>query len=1231
MPATKKYTSRFADCRRKLLESVRCSIDFSSWQGRAAMNKLSFILRVIGFAIALATCADASADDANQPANTTNVQQAVAALSQFPAWRHLDTNWLRAVESATADGPEMNVDVSVVSADGQPVAGAVVALQESIFEAEARVSLISEPFQPVRAVAVTRADGSCRFDAVPMTPAAAGKYGRIKAYVVIAHPTHGFDFFPLFRTSRGQRAEVTMREQVSMQVVVRGASRPQEVRVIKFDLRPELVYGRSGFFADAVFSPRAVVNEQGAVVNEQGAVVNEQGAVVNEQGAVVNEQELGKFASLPIEQFVGLEVRDQEGWKTTGIKPLLPTNSKLAVIDLSEPAQQVPVRFIDPVRGRPISNVSIERWKRPQQISGDDGLLVIRPAFAERMFRLGQVDKLRFTVEPPARFVREDILEYPHRIGSRPASFQLTPATIVPGRVVDAKTGAGIPNVVVQSQRPNVRPGGVTSQYHAVAVSDDSGSFELSAPPGRQTISVAAPVAGFLQPREQRVSVVIGKPVKQQTIRLTRAEPIRGRIVDQDGNAVAGAEVICHSGARTIRYRGGLPVDATIASGRTDDDGEFAIDRPQGRYDSLMIKAFADNRQSRDALIDFDPTSNRPIEVDLELSLGEQARRVELVGIVLKDGKPWVGAEVTADPPLNDRRQGVVHQGRISDRGSSQLGEATTDEHGRYRMFVEVSDHTAVRIGVRSDQWFRSVPKKFVTLSGSRIEVPPIEIREKAGDKTIKGVVVDPLGLPVAGLRVAANRQRTFYPDSRTPRDNPHRVTTNAKGEFKLRELYDGLVEIVVSPTEIPSKYAVSSVSSIPAGESNMRIVFDRSLSQVPELIEPVTKVAFSESARRIDFRADGNSLDPSTRISGVVVDQNGTPVADAIVRVFCVTPRDSVAQYNPLRHPACQLVTKTNSQGQFAIGPFPAGSKVRIAAGAVGLSARVTEFLSLGEQGANVEIKLTRIDPALPAMKTTHQLIDALGKPVPGAIVATSYQYYADVLKFSSDTGPCVLTDAQGNFGFPTVAGVDYMTVGAIPIVGPASVIRNDYSHRKYPLANPMSIRGRVVAGNGQPIGGFIVQVHNDRTVGVVRVATAGDGTFHIDDLPCGEEYSLSGSAVSQPKHSLLKRRFVCAPRQELNFGDLIAIPSTELTVKFVPAAGKKIPPDLSVQIGSTRITVPADGNVVFPSVAPGSVNMKINGSVSIARTVPPLQKTYGTTFAINAIETELVVVHLQ
>ena len=203
-------------------------------------------------------------------------------------------------------------------------------------------------------------------------------------------------------------------------------------------------------------------------------------------------------------------------------------------------------------------------------------------------------------------------------------------------------------------------------------------------------------------------------------------------------------------------------------------------------------------------------------------------------------------------------------------------------------------------------------------------------------------------------------------------------------------------------------------------------------------------------------------------------------------------------------------------------------------------------------------------------------------------------------------------------------------MTVAAISIVGPASVIRNDYSHRKYLLANPMSIRGRVVDGNGQAIAGFIVQVQNDRTVGLMRVATAGDGTFRIDDLPCGEECLLSGWSSSQPKHSLLKRRFACALRQELNFGDLIAIPSTPLAVRIVPAAGKTIPPDLRFE--SDRLASRSQQTAIsyFPRWVQDR-RMKITGRCPLLAPCRRCKKLSAPRSPSTARLTELVEVHLE
>ncbi|MEM1069651.1 MAG: carboxypeptidase regulatory-like domain-containing protein [Planctomycetota bacterium] len=1169
------------------------------------MNYLIVLRQLLSLTIFVLTlCGRLSADELAPSVIAPGVSNAIEVLSQSAAWNHLDPDWLASVEAATADGPELNVLVQLVSADGQPITGAVVAIQESIYEAASRVSLQAKPFQPVRAISVTNENGICRFDAVATTLPGTESHGRIKAYVVIAHPKYGFDYYPLFRTSRDQRAEITMRRQVSLPAVVRGGAQPQEIRVTRLGQSEASILGRRGFVADAMFAPRASVDPQGQ----------------------------GTFESLPVDQFIGFQVRDERGWSSTVLRGLVSANAELAEIDLRDATVRGQIQFIDPLTGKPISNVSVDRWKHPQQISDDEGRITIRPSLPEKVFHLGGVAKLQFNIEPPPRFVRESVLQYPHRSGSGTQPYYLIPATTMSGRVVDAKTGEGISSVVVQSIMRRQRPGGIISQFHAVAVSKEDGSFSLSVPPGRQTLSVATPVPGYLQPREQRVSIIDGKFVKQQTIRLTPAEPIRGRIVDSDGKPVTGAEVICHSGDRVFgRYRAGIPLEATIAVGLTDEDGEFAIDRPTGQYNSLMVKAFADDRQSRDALIDFDPESNRPLEVDLELSLGEPSRRVELVGRVLKDGAAWHGAIVTADPPLNHRRQGASHLGRSNDRGTSQLGETTTDERGRYQLFVDVSDFETIRIGIRAGRRVQSTTKKFVRISGSRIEVPQIEIREKPGDQTIKGIVVDPSGLPVANVRVSAQQQRAFASDLRNWKDNPHSVMTNTRGEFTLRELYDGPVEVVVSPANVPTRYAVLSELLINAGEQNAEVIFDRSLSRIPKMITPLETRSLTLSDERIDFRADGGSLDPATRVRGVVVDQRGKPVDDAIVRVFCVMPSDLVSNNNPLAHPACRIATKTNSQGQFEIGPFPRLSKVRIAAGGTGFLASVTEFLSLGKQGSDTEIQLTRIDPNLPAMKTTHQLIDSSGKPVPGAVVSTSYQSYQDILDFSSGSGPCVLTDGRGMFRFPTVAGVDYLTIAAIPIVGPACVIDNNYSHRKYPLLPTMSIRGRVVDPTGRPLKRFILTVRNDRTIGYIRVATDSNGVFQVDQLPCDKESIIDGHRLTEPQLTLLKQRFASSPGKKTDLGDLVAIPRTSLAVNVVAASGKMIPTELAIEIGATSTKVPADGKIAFDNIGPGLVNMKMIGSAAVDRTQPPLQMLMGNTFVLDAAVTDRVEIYLK
>ena len=262
--------------------------------------------------------------------------------------------------------------------------------------------------------------------------------------------------------------------------------------------------------------------------------------------------------------------------------------------------------------------------------------------------------------------------------------------------------------------------------------------------------------------------------------------------------------------------------------------------------------------------------------------------------------------------------------------------------------------------------------------------------------------------------------------------------------------------------------------------------------------------------------------------------------------------------------------------------------------------------------------------------MQTSHQLIDHEGNPVPAALVMTSYQAFSDIIDLSSDQSPSVLTDDEGYFRFPTTFDVDYKTIAAFPVAGPACVIRNQYGERKYRLADPMSIRGHVTDAVGRAIPRMVMRVQNDRLPSVVRVVTAKDGSFQVDGLPCSETSHLSGTRHLAPRYFLRRHRFAPAIREVIDLGNLHAVPSRDLTVRVVPSSNAALPLRLTVTAGSKNATIDEQGEVQFQAVAP-ITSIRLNGSVSVARTDPPLQRVWGeNAFAIDTDSVDSIVLYL-
>ena len=182
----------------------------------------------------------------------------------------------------------------------------------------------------------------------------------------------------------------------------------------------------------------------------------------------------------------------------------------------------------------------------------------------------------------------------------------------------------------------------------------------------------------------------------------------------------------------------------------------------------------------------------------------------------------------------------------------------------------------------------------------------------------ITGRVIDPSGEPMADVSIMALRRmptRSGVPAPRLiPAGGPG-AQTNDIGEFRVSGLAAGDYYIAAMPRgRSPFGAAGTAPPSGTARTTTTTTFYPGTVSQ--DAAQPIAVTAGAE-VNNISFAIQSA---PAFRVSGIVVDENGEPVAGAMVTVMG-DPRNGMLMGGPVGN------ARTRDNGRFVVGDLTAGS----------------------------------------------------------------------------------------------------------------------------------------------------------------------------------------------------------------------------------------------------------------------------------------------------------------
>ena len=430
---------------------------------------------------------------------------------------------------------------------------------------------------------------------------------------------------------------------------------------------------------------------------------------------------------------------------------------------------------------------------------------------------------------------------------------------------------------------------------------------------------------------------------------------LRLRLVDGDDRPVPGVAVEARGADRPVR-------------GVSDEDGRVVLRVPP--LTALRLTADAPEWWAPDQRVSAPPAGG---DQDLGAWALAPTARLE-VQVRDPEGAPVADAEVRLLPSRDGGAFGG--SGGFEAFGVGGGTRATTDEAGRAELSVQTEGR--YRLVVEA----AGFPPK--TVEGVRpargAEAPRVEVALEPG-RILTGRVVDADRQPVAGadvwLRLVGAEAVPFSGFLLAAGPSDDGVTTDDEGRFRIGGLPDD-----GGPKAV---HAVVLARAPGVGEGL--------LAWTPDLRDPVVV------------------LRPRASLQGRVLDPEGAPVADALVRAR-LEAREGWGDWDD------SWETRTDAEGSFRFDDLPP-EPLRVLAEA---GARRSAELAVDptRPGATLELRLG------PAAGLTLRFVDAAGLPVPGVEVRLARPHAGRTEKVQivfDDADEVPLTDASAPDAEPRVS----------------------------------------------------------------------------------------------------------------------------------------------------------------------------------------------------------------